>query len=358
MRAACPPRLAWKGCAAEQRLLSRLGLAEAARQADLAAQEQGRRAKERRTSSGGAPRMILCSARSMSATVYNDSALRFSSSSAHPSCQARTVVRKQTSGCGLTFSEQLQVPCAWHLACIMMTQQLGMPFKSMAPGVPVDRCAMVWSAICDRPGEFLVKCPGSQDAYCAAGRLGSAPSGERQSEPPTLRRDSNMGLASTGSFTGGPSEQQGQLFSASTADLDLDYFDTLGQPPGNCSCYATCGLQASSRAAWLLKHKPGKALLARCSCRLLASEAALLPAQKHGWEMVAQQGSMCCRAGDQTRSAGKQAVAAATSPAGAAPIIPSCSTAPPSRHRQCQPQNSRDRQQQLSPPAAQLGTQH
>ena len=58
MRATCLPRLAWKGCAAEQRLLSRLGLAEAARQAELAAQEQGRRAKERRSSSGGAFYMI------------------------------------------------------------------------------------------------------------------------------------------------------------------------------------------------------------------------------------------------------------------------------------------------------------
>ena len=121
------PRLAWKGCAAEQRLLSRLGLAEAAQQAELAAQEQGRRAKERRTSSGGAPHMVLCSARVTSVTHCNVLALQISSSCAYPSCQARAVAHEQTRGCGLAFSEMLQVPCAWHLACIWMSQQLGMP---------------------------------------------------------------------------------------------------------------------------------------------------------------------------------------------------------------------------------------
>lgn len=54
-----------------------------------------------------------------------------------------------------------------------------------------------------------------------------------------LRRDSNAGLASAGSFTGGPSEQQGRLFSAGTADLNLDYFDTLGQPPEHCTLLCT-----------------------------------------------------------------------------------------------------------------------
>eukprot|EP00891_Asterochloris_glomerata_P000803 jgi/Astpho2/803/Aster-00657 len=173
MRAACLPRLAWNGCAAEQRLLSRLGLAEAARQAELAAQEQVRRAKERRTSSGRAPHMILCSARSMA--MYTDSAQRYSSLwPTHP---------------------------AWH------TQQ------------PRSRLG---------------------------GRLGSAPGGERRSELPMLRRDSNAGLASAGSFAGGPSEQQGRLFSAGTADLNLDYFDTLAPPRLSDTAAASSGICATS----------------------------------------------------------------------------------------------------------------
>ena len=139
--------------------------------------------------------------------------------------------------------------------------------QSMAPRVPVNTCAMVWcaSATCKCcPDADSVKRPGSQDVYCAAGRLASAPSGERQSEPLTLRRDSSVGLASAGSFTGGPSEQQGQLFSASTADLDLDYFDTLGQPPGSCMllcnmpspsqlpCCLAAEMQARRGLAWTL----------------------------------------------------------------------------------------------------------
>ena len=76
-------------------------------------------------------------------------------------------------------------------------------------------------------------------------------------------------------------------------------------------------------------------------------------------EVVTQQGSTCCRAGVRHQSAAKQAIAATTSPPGAAPILPSCSTVPPFRHRRCQLQISRHRQQQqLSPSAAQLGIWH